>query len=112
MNTMPNKDPMIGAALLVWLMDNWPTLYAVLLTIAIAWLRITYSGGSGRRRLSETLLCGLLWWPCWALLAWLGVPPEFAGALACSIGFFGVDTLRETGKAFINNKTGGPHGSN
>lgn len=104
---MPNKDP----TLLTWLMDHSPALTGVLLTIAIAWLRITYSGGAGRRRVLESLLCGLLWLPGWAVLAWLGVPLEFAGAIACAIGFFGVDTLRDAGKAFINTKTGGSHGS-
>ncbi|EHI50033.1 phage holin family protein, partial [Aeromonas salmonicida] len=36
---MPNKDPIIGAAILAWLMDNWPAVYGALLALAIAFLR-------------------------------------------------------------------------
>ncbi len=60
MNPMPNKDPTLWAAMLAWLMDNWPAVYGALLALAIAFLRITYAGGRGRRRLIESLLCGLI----------------------------------------------------
>mgnify|MGYP000202150453 CR=1 FL=1 len=35
MNPMPNKDPTLWAALLAWLMDNWPAVYGALLALAI-----------------------------------------------------------------------------
>ena len=45
---MPTKDPnawaMLWAVLAAWLNEHWPTLYGLLLSVSIAWLRITYNG--------------------------------------------------------------------
>ena len=59
-STMPTKDPAFWAALLIWLHDNWPSIYGFFLAVGIAWLRITYLGGRGQRRIIEASLCGLL----------------------------------------------------
>ncbi|MGL5948156.1 MAG: phage holin, lambda family [Aeromonas sp.] len=91
---MPHKNPVSWETLFIWGSSHLPTLSGMLMTVAIAWLRITYAGGTGRQRLCEAVLCGLLWVPGWALLAWLGLSVDLAGPIACSIGFLGVDTLR------------------
>ncbi len=93
---MPNKDPAIWAAFLVWLHDNWPTIYGCALAIGIAWLRITHMGGRGRQRVIESSLCGLLTLAFSSGMEFLfGIPRELSGFVGGWIGWYGVDRLRE-----------------
>ncbi|KFN18758.1 holin [Aeromonas bestiarum] len=106
MNHMPNKDPTLATALLAWLMDNWPAVYGALLALAIAFLRITYTGGRGRRRLIESLLCGLITLAAATGTQLLGIPPEATPFLGGVVGLIGIDILRDKATRFINTKGG------
>ena len=104
-STMPNKDPALWAALMVWLHENWPSIYGFLLAVAIAWLRITYQGGDKRRRIIESLLCGAISLAMSNGMELFGVPREFSGFVGGAIGFIGVDTLRKWSIAKLKEKT-------
>jgi lambda family phage holin len=103
---MPNKDPTLWAALLAWLMDNWPAVYGALLALAIAFLRITYAGGRGRRRLIESLLCGLITLAAATGTTLLGVPYEASPFIGGMVGLLGMDFIRDRAKTVFNKKEG------
>lgn len=104
MNNMPHKDPTLATALLAWLMDNWPAVYGALLALAIAFLRITYAGGRGRRRLIESLLCGLITLAAATGTHLLGIPQEATPFLGGVVGLLGIDIIRERAKTVFNKK--------
>lgn len=101
---MPNKDPTLWAAMLAWLMDNWPAVYGALLAMSISFLRITYDGGSGRRRLIESTMCGLITLAAASGTTLLGVPYEAAPFIGGVVGLLGVDIIREKAKTMFNKK--------
>jgi lambda family phage holin len=104
MNHMPHKDPTLATALLAWLMDNWPAIYGALLALAIAFLRITYAGGRGRRRLIESLLCGLITLAAATGTQLLGIPQEATPFLGGVVGLIGIDILRDRAKMMFGKK--------
>lgn len=104
MNPMPNKDPTLWAALLAWLMDNWPAVYGALLALAIAFLRITYAGGRGRRRLIESLLCGLITLAAATGTHLLGIPQEATPLLGGMVGLLGIDIIRDRAALMFRKK--------
>lgn len=104
MNPMPNKDPTLWAALLAWLMDNWPAVYGALLAMSISFLRITYDGGKGRRRLIESVMGGLLTLAFTTGATMLGVAYQSAPFIGGMIGLMGIDIIREKAKQIFNKK--------
>lgn len=93
---MPTKDPVLWAAFMVWLHDNWPSIYGFFLAVGIAWLRITHLGGKGQRRVIEASLCGLLTIAFSnGMEFFFGIPRELSGFVGGWIGWYGVDRLRE-----------------
>ncbi len=104
MNHMPNKDPTLAIALLAWLMDNWPTVYGAALAVLTAWLRITYGGGSGRRRALESVLCGAITLAFISAFGWFGIPEEAAGFVGGMVGLIGVETIRKIAEHLLNAK--------
>ncbi|HAU4895851.1 TPA: phage holin, lambda family [Aeromonas veronii] len=101
---MPNKDPTLWAAMLAWLMDNWPAVYGALLAMSISFLRITYDGGSGRRRLIESVMGGLLTLAVSTGATELGVASSAAPFIGGMIGLLGVDIVRDKAKTLFNKK--------
>ncbi|WP_429110904.1 phage holin, lambda family [Aeromonas veronii] len=101
---MPNKDPTLWAAMLAWLMDNWPAVSGALLALSISFMRITYDGGSGRRRLIESTMCGLITLAGASGAALLGVTYEAAPFIGGVVGLLGVDIIREKAKTMFNKK--------
>ena len=101
---MPNKDPTLWAALLAWLMDNWPAVSGAVLALSISFMRITYDGGSGRRRLIESTMCGLITLAAASGTTLLGVPYEAAPFIGGVVGLLGVDIIRERAKLVFNKK--------
>ncbi|MBH3358465.1 phage holin, lambda family [Pseudomonas sp. BYT-1] len=77
-----------------WLQDNWPGLYAGLLALIIAALRVIYGGGSLRRMLIEAPLCGALALAASHGLSLIGVPSETAPFFGGVIGLLGVEGIR------------------
>lgn len=104
MNHMPHKDPTLATALLAWLMDNWPAVYGALLALAIAFLRITYAGGRGRRRLIESLLCGLITLAAATGTHLMGIPQEATPFLGGVVGLLGIDIIRDRAARLFNKK--------
>ena len=104
MNNMPHKDPTLATALLAWLMDNWPAVYGALLALAIAFLRITYAGGRGRRRLIESLLCGLITLAAATGTNLLGIPQEATPFLGGVVGLLGIDIIRDRAALMFRKK--------
>ena len=94
-STMPNKDPALWAALMIWLHENWPSIYGLLLAVIVAWLRITYQGGDKRRRRIEALLCGAISLAFTNGMELFGIPREFSGFAGGVIGFIGVEAMRQ-----------------
>ncbi|QCG49475.1 phage holin, lambda family [Aeromonas schubertii] len=103
---MPNKDPTLWAAMLAWLMDNWPAVYGALLALAIAFLRITYAGGRGRRRLIESLLCGLITLAAATGTQLLGIPQEATPLLGGMVGLLGIDIIRDKAANMVGRQGG------
>ena len=101
---MPNKAPIIGAALLAWLMDNWPAVSGALLALSISFMRITYDGGSGRRRMIESTLCGLITLAAATGTHLLGIPQEATPFLGGVVGLIGIDILRDRAKVMFGKK--------
>lgn len=101
---MPNKDPTLWAALMAWLMDNWPAVSGALLALSISFMRITYDGGSGRRRLIESTLCGLITLAAASGAALLGVTYTATPFIGGVVGLLGVDIIREKAKTVLNKR--------
>ncbi|WP_182951155.1 phage holin, lambda family [Aeromonas sp. WP2-W18-CRE-05] len=101
---MPHKDPTLATALLAWLMDNWPAVYGALLALAIAFLRITYAGGRGRRRLIESLLYGLITLAAATGTHLLGIPQEATPFLGGVVGLLGIDIIRDRAALMFSKK--------
>ncbi|RKJ83818.1 phage holin, lambda family [Aeromonas veronii] len=101
---MPNKDTTLWAITIAWLMDNWPAVYGALLALAISFLRITYGGGSGRRRLIEALLCGLITLAVSTGIHLIGIPQEATPLLGGMIGLLGIDIIREHSAKLLGKK--------
>ena len=92
---MTPTDPTLWTVLAAWLHDNGSVLYGAGLAVLVAWLRITWQGGSGRRRLIESLLCGAISLAVSnGMEFFFGVPRDCAGFVGGAIGFVGVDVLR------------------
>ncbi|WP_404836473.1 phage holin, lambda family [Aeromonas media] len=101
---MPNKDTTLATVLLAWLMENWPAVYGALLALAIAFLRITYTGGRGRRRLIESLLCGLITLAAATGIHLLGIPQEATPFLGGVVGLLGIDIIRDRAALMFSKK--------
>lgn len=103
---MPTKDPTHWAALLAWVMDNWPAVYGAGLALAIAFLRVTYNGGNGRRRLIESILCGLITLAAATGTHLLGIPQEATPFLGGVVGLIGIDVIRAKAEQLFSKKEG------
>lgn len=101
---MPNKDPTLWAAALAWLMDNWPAVYGALLAMSISFLRVTYDGGSGKSRLIESVMGGLITLAATSGTTMLGVPYEASPFIGGMVGVLGVRIIREKAETMFNKK--------
>jgi lambda family phage holin len=109
MNPMPYKDPTVWSLILAWLAENWPTLYGFILAVITAWLRVTYNGGTGRRRWLEASLVGAITLAFISGFGWFGIPSEAAGFIGGMFGLFGVEKIRELAERMMGGKLNGPH---
>ncbi|EOG4614363.1 phage holin, lambda family [Pseudomonas aeruginosa] len=104
---MPEKDASTWAALLAWLSVHHPQLYAVGLSVGIAFLRVVYGGGTRRQMLLEGALCGLVTLALVPLLEWMGLPQEMATFAGGAVGFMGVEKIRDYADRFFGRKANG-----
>lgn len=87
-----------------WLEQNWPTLYAGLLALIIAALRVIYGGGTLRRMAIEAPLCGALALAASHGLPLLGMPASTAPFFGGIIGLLGVEGTRAAARKFFIRK--------
>ncbi|MBF8723109.1 phage holin, lambda family [Pseudomonas guariconensis] len=87
-----------------WLQENWPALYAGLLAVVIAGLRVVYGGGSLRRMAIEAPLCGTLALSASHGLSLIGMPLDTAPFFGGVIGLLGVEGIREAARRFVLHK--------
>jgi lambda family phage holin len=103
---MPEKDLGLLAWLLAWADAHWPALYGFILSVVISWLRVTYSGGAIRQRLLESALCGAISLSVMSGLDLLGIPATASGFVGGSIGFLGVEKIREFAGRMLDRRFG------
>jgi lambda family phage holin len=87
-----------------WLEQHWPTLYAGLLALIIAALRIIYGGGTLRRMAIEAPLCGALALAASHGLPLLGISATSAPFFGGIIGLLGVEGTRAAARKFFIRK--------
>ncbi|WP_421157782.1 phage holin, lambda family [Aeromonas dhakensis] len=107
---MPEKDLGLLAWLLAWADAHWPALYGFILSVVISWLRVTYSGGAIRQRLLESALCGAISLSVMSGLDLLGIPATASGFVGGSIGFLGVEKIREFAGRVLDRRFGDGQG--
>ncbi|MFC3394242.1 phage holin, lambda family [Brenneria rubrifaciens] len=90
--------------ILSWWRGDVPT-GGVLLAILIAILRVAYTGGSWRRMLLESALCGALTLTSIASFEYYSLPKTLTPALGGIIGFIGVKQIRYGILRFINGRS-------
>jgi len=100
---MPDR-PDTWAFLATWLENNWPGLYAGLIAILMAALRVIYDGGSLRRLLSEAPLCGAIALSASHGLSLVGIPLSAAPFFGGVIGLLGVEFVRAKAKKALEEK--------
>jgi lambda family phage holin len=103
MKRMPDRTE-TWAWLAAWLEQNWPTIYAGLLALVIAALRIMYGGGTLRRMVIEAPLCGALALAVSHGLSLLGIPASTAPFFGGVIGLLGVEGTRAAARRFFTHK--------
>jgi lambda family phage holin len=103
MKRMPDR-PDTWAWFAAWLEQNWPTIYAGLLALVIAGLRVIYGGGTLRRMVIEAPLCGALALAVSHGLSLLGIPASTAPFFGGVIGLLGVEGTRAAAKKFFTRK--------
>jgi len=104
---MPTKDPGLLAWLLTWVLEHQPAIYGFILSLVTAYLRVTYSGGSQRQRVLESLMCGAISLSLMSAMEWVGVPTSASGFIGGMVGFLGVDKMRSMAEQVLSKKAGG-----
>ena len=100
---MPDH-PENWALLLAWLERHHPLIYAALLACVIPLARFIYTGGSLRRAMGESLLCGLITLAITNGLAMFGIPEQYAPFFGGMVGLLGADFVRAHLKRIIIRK--------
>lgn len=103
---MPEKNPDLWAALFAWLSVHAPSVYAFLLSVAVAVIRVIYGGGSRRQMALEGALCGLATLALVPLIEYLGMPQSMATFAGGCCGFLGVEKLRDLAGRFGERRVG------
>ena len=91
-------------ALLTWLQEHAPALYAVGLTLVMAILRIKYRGGSWCEALFEGPICMLLTLSLIPVLEYFELSANLATAAGIWIGYFGVRKVARWVEGVANTK--------
>ena len=104
---MPEKNPELLTLVLAWLTMAWAHMYAPVLSVTIAVLRVICGGGTGRQMIREGALCGLATLTLIPLLEWAGLPSSMATFIGGATGFVGVEKLRDMAVKFGERKADG-----
>lgn len=105
--THMNDQPDLIAQFAGWIAATVPQLYAPLMSVAVAVLRVTYGGGGRRQMILEGSLCGLATVAVKPTLMWIGVPEDVAVFVGAFIGLVGVEKIRDMAVRLGERKAGG-----
>ncbi len=110
----PHEDDMLEnrdlSGVGTWLSVHAPTIYAVLMSIIIAFLRIAYghTNGTAVRTKAQTIiecaLCGALTLTLTSGLDLLGLQQTASTMIGGSVGFLGVEKIRMLADKFLDSK--------
>lgn len=103
MKRMPDKLE-FWAWLLATLQENYPVVYAAVLSAAIAGSRLMLGGGSLRRIAIESVVCGLITLAASHGLALFGIPLDAAPFFGGIIGLVGAEGVRAGAKRLFERK--------
>lgn len=96
-------------AILTWLAEQSPVIYAAVLSAVIAFLRVTYAGGTLRQKVLEAMLCGTATLATVSGFSIFGLPVSASAFVGGLLGFIGVDQARALALRFLGKKAdGGP----
>ncbi|KLU14049.1 holin [Xenorhabdus sp. GDc328] len=101
------ENPDLWADMLNGLKNSWPQISGSALAIVICYGRLIYDGVERKNRWVEALLCGALSWSVSSGLEMFGIPISFAPAIGGTVGFIGVEKIREFAVRAINKRLGG-----
>jgi len=105
MNNAPHNWPDFIELLHGWWRGDTP-LGAVLLSVAVAGLRIAYNGGGLKQILLEGMLCGALTLTASSGMEYYGLSRDLSIAIGGSIGFIGVEQFRKLVLSILNSRFG------
>lgn len=91
-------------ALLSWLAEHAPVIYAAGLSAVIAVLRVTYAGGTLRQKGLEGLMCGTVTLAAVSGLSIFGLQTSASAFVGGLLGFIGVDQARAMALRFLGKK--------
>lgn len=101
---MPERDPGLLAAIAAFINLYGSQIYAFLMSVAVAALRVVYGGGGHRQMFLEGTLCGLAALATVPLLEYLGLPSNLAVFIGACAGFIGVEKIREYADRILSQK--------
>lgn len=91
-------------AILAWLAEHTPVLYAAGLSAVIAVLRVTYAGGTMRQKVLEASMCGTITLAAVSGLSVFGLPTSAGAFVGGLLGFIGVEQARVLALRFLGKK--------
>jgi len=103
---MPDKTPGLLAMFIEWATLHQPAIYGFALSLVTAWLRVMSSGGTKRQRAIEAAMCGALSLSLMSAMEWFGVPTSASGFIGGSVGFLGVEKIKEIANIVLSKKVG------
>lgn len=109
--TTPDKDPSQLSALLAWAYDHSPAIQGFALSVAIAFLRVMYTGAGMRQSALEAALCGAISLAVMSALDLVGLPASASGFVGGAIGFLGVERIRQLAESWLSRR-GANNGQN
>ncbi|HCR1933822.1 TPA: phage holin, lambda family [Enterobacter roggenkampii] len=80
---------------------------AVLLSVAMAALRIAYGGGGWKKILLEGAICGALTLTAVSALDYFNLPQSLSIAIGGALGFVGVEQVKVMASRVFNSRFGG-----
>lgn len=95
-----------------WVISYLPALYASAASFFISVLMSIYDGKITLQTITGSLACGIFTLAISGCLGFFGLPDNAVTFVGASIGFMGVDKIRNKVAGFIDNKTGRPGDEN
>ncbi|HCL5402104.1 TPA: phage holin, lambda family [Citrobacter freundii] len=105
-----NNDPHSWTEFLDLLHGWWrgdTPIGAVLLSVAMAVLRIAYGGGGWKKMALEGLMCGAMTLTAVSALEYFSLPQSLSIAIGGALGFVGVEQVRSVATRVFNVRFGG-----